>query len=88
MRILECFFASYVETEIKKVTKEEIANLENMITQLFVFAIIWSIACTVTLEGRMKFNTWFRDKLKELSIDFPEDKLIYDYKFNTETKEW
>jgi dynein heavy chain len=28
MRILDCYFAPYVETEIKKVTKEEIAALE------------------------------------------------------------
>jgi len=28
MRILECFFANYVETEIKKVTKDEVNNLE------------------------------------------------------------
>lgn len=28
MRILECFFANYVESEIKKVPKEEILNLE------------------------------------------------------------
>lgn len=63
MRILECFFASYIETEIKKVTKDEIANLESMITQLFIFAIIWSIGCTTTLDGRLKFNTWFRERM-------------------------
>ena len=88
MRILECFFASYVETEIKKVTKEEVANLESMITQLFLFAIIWSIGTTTTLDGRMKFNSWIREKITNLEIDFPEERMVYDYKFNTETKEW
>ena len=88
MRILECFFANYVESEIKKVPKEEIANLESMITQLFIFAIIWSIGCTSTLDGRMKFNSWFRERMQTLQIDFPEEKLVFDYKFNLETKEW
>lgn len=88
MRILECFFASYVETEIKKISKDEISNLESMITQLFLFAIFWSIGTTTTLEGRMKFNQWIREKMSGLNIEFPEEKMVYDYKFNTETKEW
>jgi dynein heavy chain len=88
MRILECFFAMYVETEIKKVTKDEINNLESMITQLFMFAIIWSIGTTITLDGRVKFNAWIRNKMQEMNVEFPEEKLVYDYKFNHETKEW
>ncbi len=88
MRILECFFASYVESESKKVSKEEISNLESMITQLFIFALIWSIGTTTTLEGRIKFDLFIREKIKALDIEFPEDKMIYDYKFSTETKEW
>ena len=26
--------------------------------------------------------------MSELSITFPEERLVYDYKFDTETKEW
>jgi len=63
MRIMECFFAQYVETEIKKVTKDEINNLESMITQIFMFALIWSIGTTTTLDGRIKFNAWIRNKM-------------------------
>lgn len=81
MRILECFFASYVETELKKVTKDEITNLESMITQLFLFAVFWSIGTTTTLEGRIKFDKWIRERMTSLSIEFPEEKLVYDYKF-------
>jgi dynein heavy chain, axonemal len=88
MRILECFFASYVESEIKKVSKDDIAALESMIDKLFLFAIFWSIGTTTTLEGREKFNVWIRDKMSKLGLEFPEEKLVYDYKFNTETKEW
>lgn len=63
MRILDCFFSPYIETEIKKITKDEILNLEGMITNLFVFAMIWSIGTTTNLEGRRKFDKWFRQKL-------------------------
>jgi dynein heavy chain len=88
MRILECFLANYIESEIKKVTKDDIANLESMITQIFIFATIWSIGTTTNLDGRLKFNKWFREKMAENSIEFPEERLVYDYKWNTETKEW
>jgi dynein heavy chain len=74
MRLLDCFFANYIESEIKKVTKDEIANLESMITQLFIFALVWSIGCTCTVEGRIKFNSWFRERMQNLNIEFPEEK--------------
>lgn len=32
MRIIDCFFANYIESELKKVTKDEITNLETQIT--------------------------------------------------------
>lgn len=31
MRILDCYFVNYVENEIKRVSKEEINNLESII---------------------------------------------------------
>ena len=36
----------------------------------------------------MKFDKWIRPRIVELGINFPEEKLVYDYKFNPETKEW
>jgi dynein heavy chain len=53
-----------------------------------MFAIIWSIGTTTTLDGRVKFNAWIRNKMQEMNVEFPEEKLVYDYKFNHETKEW
>lgn len=88
MRIIDCFLANYIESEVKKVPKEEIANLESMITQIFLFALFWSIGTTTTLEGRQKFDKWVREKLTATGIEFPEEKLVYDYKFDKETKEW
>jgi len=88
MRILDCYFVNYIETEIKKITKEDINNLEGMIQQLFVFAMIWSVGTTTTLEGRIKFDKFFREKISRIGIEFPEEKLVYDYKFNVESKDW
>mmetsp|Transcript_21556 Transcript_21556/g.15736 ORF Transcript_21556/g.15736 Transcript_21556/m.15736 type:complete len:117 (-) Transcript_21556:943-1293(-) len=88
MRILDCFFTPYIENEIKRITKDEIAKLESMIPELFIFSFIWSIGTTTTLEGRLKFDKFFREKIKQLGIDFPEDNLVYDYKYNVQTQEW
>ena len=30
-RIIDCYFSAYNETEIKKITKEELANLDSML---------------------------------------------------------
>jgi len=88
MRILDCYFNKYIESEIKKVSKEDIAALEQMIPQLFFFSLIWSIGTTTTLEGRMKFDKFIRPKMAEVGIDFPEEKLVYDYQFDTANMEW
>lgn len=88
MRIMDCYFVAYKENEIKKVNKDEITNLEGMISQLFTFALIWSIGTTTTLEGRLKFDKFFREKIQKIGIEFPEENLVYDYKFNTDSKEW
>ena len=55
-RILDCFFSDYIESEVRKVTIEDIEDLELSLEPLFIFAITWSIGATTTLEGRDKFN--------------------------------
>lgn len=40
------------------------AVLEESIEHLFVFGVIWSLCCTVTVEGRGKFNELIRQLLK------------------------
>lgn len=88
-RIIDCYFSSYMENEIKKISKEELNNLESMVNQLFFFALIWSIGVTTTLEGRIKFDKWIRENfIAKIGLEFPADRLVYDYKFNVETKEW
>ena len=46
-----------------------------------MFALFWSIGTTTNLDGRLKFNTWIREKMVANSIEFPEERLVYDYKF-------
>ena len=61
MRILDCYFAEYFETEVKKVTPEEVEDIESCIEPLFIFAFIWSIGCTTNLEGRERFSIKVRE---------------------------
>ena len=79
MRILDCYFANYVETEIKRVTKDDIASLETVLPQLFFFSLTWSVGTTGNPEGRLKFDNALRGKMKELGVEFPEERTVYDY---------
>jgi dynein heavy chain len=87
-RIVNSFLKDYIESEVKKVSAEKVEDLLQMIGQIFSFAIIWSIGCTTNLEGRKKFDVFMREKLVKLGVDFPAEKLVYDYKFDVATKTW
>lgn len=71
-RILDCYFADYIESEVKKVTADDIEDLEASIEQLFIFALIWSIGGTSTLEGREKFNNKLRPLLSS-KLGMPDE---------------
>ena len=88
MRLLDCYMADYIETETKKVMPEHIDGLASQIKQLFVFCFTWSLGATTTQTGRERFNKWMRDQMKLIPMDFPEDKSVYDWYWNRETKEW
>ena len=60
MRIIDSFFIQFTETEIKKITPEEMQVLESAIEHLFIFAIIWSFCSTTNEEGRVRFNLLVR----------------------------
>jgi len=87
-RLFDCYLADYIETEIKKVSNDRVEELINMIPQIWIFSFIWSIGTTTTLAGRLKFDKWLRDNMSTSGVDFPQDKLVYDYNFNVETKNW
>ena len=88
MRFMDCYFAAYIEDEIKKISEEEIADLAKIIEPLIIFSAIWSISVTSNYDGRKKFDAFFRGKLKEGNIEFPEEGLIFDYCFVKDEGMW
>lgn len=87
-RIIDCYMADYVETEFKKVSSEKVDEFLGMLPQLFVFALIWSLGTTTTLSGRAKFSLWLRERLPQAGVDFPAEKLVYDYKYDQQARRW
>lgn len=88
-RILNCYLAEYVDTEIKKITEDQIKALEESLECLFVYAVIWSLCCTVDYAGREAFNVFMRKELFEKNpckVPFPKDKKIYDYTWDMTKK--
>lgn len=90
MRVVDCFLEEYRETEIKRISTEEVENFESIFEGIFLFALIWSVGCTVDADGRARFNSFLREKSKILNgkFPFPEEKTVYDYQFSTELKSW
>jgi len=86
-RLLDCYFADYIESETRKVTDADVEDLEHSIEQLFVFALTWSIGSTANLEGREKFDSKLRSIMSS-KVEMPEEGLVYDYMWKKETKEW
>ncbi len=63
MRIMDCFFEPYIESEVNKIQPEQLDQLEANLEPLFIYSLIWSIGCTSDYEGRKKFSEYFKDLL-------------------------
>ena len=87
-RIVDCYLADYIEDEMKKVLPERVEQLLSMIPNIFIFAFTWSIAATTDLPGREKFNTFIRNKMKKLHLEFPEENMVYDYMYDVKECKW
>jgi len=86
-RLLDCYFADYIETEVNKVTQDDVEELENSIEQLFVFAVTWTIGATTNLEGREKFHNKFAKMIPD-KVGFPSQTKVYDVMWDKGKKEW
>lgn len=53
---MNCFFCKYNDTEIVKITLEDITELEKIMTDIMLFAIVWSVGASADYSGRTKFN--------------------------------
>ena len=73
-----------METEIKKVSNDDLDILEQSMEYIFHFAVVWSILATVDYEGRLKLDKWYRAEMvhNKAKIMFPEEGTIYDYQFS------
>ncbi|KAL4464296.1 hypothetical protein ABPG72_011341 [Tetrahymena utriculariae] len=89
-RVMNCYFANYKETEIKKVQAEDVDNFEQVLESYLIFSLVWSICCTVDYDGREKFSQFIRQLMiiNKSKIQFPYQGMIYDYQFNENTKEF
>ncbi len=89
LKILSCFLEAYKETEIKKISAEELEHLEENIESVFYWSLVWSLGCTTDLSGREKFNIFLRERLTkaEKSI-FPSEGSVYDYEFVEKESRW
>ena len=91
MRILDCYFAEYIENEIKKVSVEEVEEFESILEAYFLFALIWSIGSTTNIEGRERFDRKLREVMgHDNKFKFPsgENKLVHDFCFDKSNKDW
>jgi dynein heavy chain len=89
LRMMDCWVFCYFDTELKKVSVEEIEEFESMVEAYFIFSAVWSIGCTTDTEGRNKFSQKLREVMgKDNKFKFPNQGTCYDYMFNKDTKEW
>ncbi|CAG9840890.1 unnamed protein product, partial [Diabrotica balteata] len=58
--------------------------MKGLIVPWIIFSVVWSIGCTCDYAGRVKFDRWIRNKIKERKDDvvFPVESIIYDYKLH------
>ena len=89
-RILNCYLVNYNDSELKIVSSEEVEELDQMIENHFIYAIIWSMGVTTTSEGRKKFDKVLRDLLgsRTLKFPFPAEGTVYDWKFDEVNKNY
>lgn len=60
LKVIDCHFVDYLETEIRKISLEELEKLDNMMDSVFLFSLIWSLCCTVDQDSRIKINIFLR----------------------------
>ena len=87
-RIINCYLVKYRDTEVKNVTPEEIAELESVLENLFVYATTWTLGVTTNSDGRKRFDKHMREVIgtRSLAIPFPETDSVYDWYFDETSK--
>jgi hypothetical protein len=81
---MNCFLCKYIDTEIVKITLEDITELEKMITDIMTFALVWSVGASADYNGRSRFNEQLKMTLSKKGISLQDS--YYDNFFNLETQ--
>lgn len=89
MKLLNCYFFNYVESEIRKVTPEEVEQfVAEQLQGVFVFCLIWSVCCTCDTAGRDRLNEQVRLLIErnKLAVNIPPNASIYDFIYSEKKK--
>ena len=64
---------------------EDIKKLEEMVKNILVFALIWSVGASTDYDGRIKFNEKLRTLLAQKGFNLLP-KSYYEYYFDEKSK--
>ena len=81
LKLFDCFLEPFMEKEGRTVEKYRIDALGELIEPWFFFCMVWSVGCTCDAAGRVKFDKWLRDSMKEnkATMPFPDGGTVYEY---------
>jgi dynein heavy chain len=94
MKIIDTYFDKFRTPEYKarKKNLDDFKEVEVYLEGVFNYAIVWSLGVTTNEEGRIKFNSFFRDQMKNKALDkknnIPDEGLVYDYHYDIEKNCW
>jgi dynein heavy chain, axonemal len=71
-------------------SKQDVEDIANIMEPLFIFAMVWSLGCTVTTQGRRVLDSHIRGEMLMNSSPwpFPPEGKVYDYAFDLPTRAW
>lgn len=92
MNILDCLLDEFVPKEgVEPASAERVSGLKANLSDMFVFALIWSIMITSNDTGRRWWNAYLRTELAQngtkCGLKGTEGR-IFDYCFDTKTWTW
>ncbi|RDD38836.1 Dynein heavy chain 1, axonemal [Trichoplax sp. H2] len=82
--ILDSFFSPFIPKEGYPNDNDGIPEMDDLIEMWFIFALVWSIGATCDMDGRIKFDSYLRNKLKltPIALSLPEMGTVFDYKLD------
>ncbi|XP_029005758.1 dynein axonemal heavy chain 1 [Betta splendens] len=85
LKLMDCFFNPFATKENEKAPPQrKLDRLGELIEPWFFFSLVWSVGATGDATSCQRFSTWLRSKMEEeeISLCFPEEGLVYDYRLD------